>query len=146
MSAFELAEIEPKFVEEIKNRLVLHYNKTDLLNICRYACAYDGSFEELDAFPAERIADYLDTSNAYELVRIVANGKVDLSMDYLRWNCESDTLESVDGNELKQAAFDRIDEIAAWVVLHCENLSGYLREKDMLLIGVWRSLVKMMEE
>ena len=87
------------------------YESKDLLNICRDANCYDGSFDFCDAFDIEDLCSMAD--DKYELVRSVIYGNVTNVMDMVRYNAYGN-LESVTEWDLEKECEESIDEIADW--------------------------------
>lgn len=111
------------------------YEGEELFNICREAFSYDGSFDFCDAFDAEDIGDYIDTSDAYNLMCRIVFGNVDNVNDMLRFNAYGN-LESVSEWELHRECEDSIDEIADWLMDNSHNVDS-LYEDDKELFDAW---------
>jgi hypothetical protein len=114
------------------------YNDADLLSICREACSWDGSFEDLYAFDAEDIGDYVDTSDAYSFMCRIVFGNVENVNDMLRFDAYGH-LESVCEWDLEKEARDQIDEIADWLMDNW-NEAYSLYEDDKELFDAWDNI------
>lgn len=107
------------------------YEGRDLFDICREAMFYDGSFGFCDAFDAEDIGEYVDTSDAYNFMCRIVFGDVDNVNDMFRFNAYGN-LESVSEWELHRECQDSIDEIADWLMDNWHNVDSLYNEDEEL--------------
>lgn len=122
---------------EIAERLN-DYNDADLLSICREACSWDGSFEDLYAFDAEDVGVYVDTSDAYGFMCRIVFGNVENVNDMLRFDAYGN-LESVCEWDLEKEARDQIDEIADWLMDNWHEAYS-LYSDDEELFNAWEDI------
>ena len=116
---------------EVVNRLN-DYLDSDLLNICREANSYDGSFDFADAYDLEDICSCVD---AYEVARSIIYGNVESVNDMVRYNAYGN-LESVCEWDLEKEARDQIDEIADWLMDDWSEAYS-LYDDDKELFDAW---------
>lgn len=119
---------------EIISRLK-DYEDKDLLNICRDANSWDGSFDFCDAFDAEDIDEYLCDMKPYDIMCRIVFGNVDSVNNMLRFDAYGN-LESVHEWDLESEARSYIDDIAAWLMDDWHNTDG-LYEEDRELFEAW---------
>lgn len=111
------------------------YEDKDLLSICREANSYDGSFDDLWAFDAEYVGDYVDTSDAYSFMCCIVFGNVENVNDMLRFDAYGN-LESVCEWDLEKEARDQINDIADWLMNYWDEAYS-LYEDDKELFDAW---------
>lgn len=110
------------------------YESKDLLNICRDANCYDGSFDFCDAFDIEDLCSMAD--DKYELVRSVIYGNVTNVMDMVRYNAYGN-LESVTEWDLEKECEESIDEIADWLMDNYNNTDSLYSDDEELFETWW---------
>lgn len=121
---------------EIISRLK-DYEGKDLLNICRDAMCWDGSFDFVDCFEAEEVENYIDTSDAYSFMCRIVFGNIESlgRYDMLRVNAYGN-LESVQEWQLEKECRENINEIADWLMDDWQNTDS-LYEEDEELFNTW---------
>lgn len=109
------------------------YDDKDLLNICRDANSWDGSFDFCDVFDIEDLCSMVD--DKYELVRSVIYGNVTNVVDMVRYDAYGN-LENVTVWDLYKECTDSIDYIADWLMDDWQNTDS-LYEEDEELFNTW---------
>lgn len=133
--AIKLKDEERK--AEIIDRLK-EYEGKDLLSICRDASCWDGSFEDLDAFDAEDVGEYVNTDDAYGFMCSIVFGNVENVNAMLRFNAYGN-LESVSEWDLEQEAISQIDDIADWLMDNYDQTYSLYGE-DEELFDAWDNI------
>ena len=127
--------------DERKNEIIdrlKDYESKDLLSICRDASCWDGSFEDLYAFDASEVGEYVDTSDAYSFMCRIVFGNVENVNDMLRFNAYGN-FESVSEWDLEQEACDQIEDIADWLMDNY-NQTYSLYSDDADLFEAWENI------
>ena len=133
--AIKLKDEERK--KEIIDRLK-EYEDKDLLSICCEANSYDGSFDNLWAFDIEDVGDYVDTSDAYRFMCLIAYGNVNMADYMLRFDAYGN-LESVNPWDLEEEARDQIEDIADWLMDNYYKTDSLYGE-DEELFDAWDNI------
>lgn len=139
MELIKAVKLESKHEREceLTERLESNYTNAELLNLCREAYSYDGSFDFCDAFEPDEINELFPNKTPYEIMCMVYFGNVkSLGSDtLLRLNAYGN-LESTDGFMLEHEAADNVDELASWLLDNYSYVDG-LDEEDYELLEAW---------
>lgn len=112
------------------------YEGKDLLNICRDANSWDGSFDFCDAFEADYIDDYLCDMKPYDIMCRVVFGNVENVNNMLRFDAYGN-LESVHEWDLEKECEENIDEIADWLMDNYSNTDSLYSDDEELFETWW---------
>lgn len=121
--------------KEIIDRLN-DYEEKDLLNICRDANSWDGSFDNLWAFDAEDIDEYLCDIKPYDIMCRIVFGNVDNVNHMLRFDAYGN-LESVHEWELEDECKHYIHEIADWLMDDYDHTDSLYSDDEELFETWW---------